>query len=233
MEKQLTLIADKIYNSEVVAADKDIARELKILLGSLSLAVGNERECLRLFQLFNVKIQELMSSSLYKSYIEAYSKTAISFNLPIDKKALEIAAKQAVNEPWLQRTFRKSIQQNLGKTYNDFVALVNDSVAKGIDVKTLTPDIQSLLNISYNDAKRLIRTETMFQINQAQFKLYQDKGYTRYKILAALDSRTSEVCRELNGKEYFFSEAIVGVNMPPLHPNCRTTIIPVIEGLTK
>jgi uncharacterized protein with gpF-like domain len=44
-----------------------------------------------------------------------------------------------------------------------------------------------------------------------------------------LDSRTSEICRELNGKRFKLSEAEVGVNYPPMHPNCRSTTQLVLD----
>ena len=34
---------------------------------------------------------------------------------------------------------------------------------------------------------------------------------------------------ELNGKEFNFTVSSVGENMPPMHTNCRSTIIPVVE----
>ena len=33
----------------------------------------------------------------------------------------------------------------------------------------------------------------------------------------------------MNGKIFLLDEAVTGVNMPPLHPYCRSTIAPVVE----
>ena len=51
----------------------------------------------------------------------------------------------------------------------------------------------------------------------------------KYEFLAAIDSRTSPQCREHNGATYLLKDAKVGTNYPPLHPNCRSTVIPVLE----
>jgi hypothetical protein len=51
----------------------------------------------------------------------------------------------------------------------------------------------------------------------------------RYEYLATLDNRTSEICRELDGKVFDVKEAEVGVNQPPMHPYCRSTTIPSFE----
>ena len=51
----------------------------------------------------------------------------------------------------------------------------------------------------------------------------------KYKIVATLDSRTSKICQQMDGKVFNVSEAKEGVNFPLFHPNCRTTTIPYFE----
>ena len=60
-------------------------------------------------------------------------------------------------------------------------------------------------------------------------KSYNEIGIKKYKYVATLDSRTSELCRELDGKEFEVSKAQTGVNYPPMHPRCRSTTISVID----
>ena len=38
--------------------------------------------------------------------------------------------------------------------------------------------------------------------------------------------RTSDICRSLDGTVHKVSQAKVGVNFPPMHPNCRSTTVP-------
>lgn len=51
----------------------------------------------------------------------------------------------------------------------------------------------------------------------------------RYEILATLDSRTSEICRSLDGKVFAMKDYEVGVTAPPFHPYCRTTTVPYFD----
>ena len=51
--------------------------------------------------------------------------------------------------------------------------------------------------------------------------------------MAVLDGRTSDICQRKDGNEYLLSEKEVGKNWPPLHPWCRSTCEPVIDGLTR
>ncbi len=41
--------------------------------------------------------------------------------------------------------------------------------------------------------------------------------------------RTCERCRKINEEKYRFDKRVVGENFPPLHPNCRCTIIPIVK----
>ena len=45
-----------------------------------------------------------------------------------------------------------------------------------------------------------------------------------------LDNRTSKMCQLRDGEVYPMSEKSVGFNYPPLHPCCRSTVAPYIEG---
>ncbi|MGL5051574.1 MAG: minor capsid protein, partial [Fusobacteriaceae bacterium] len=41
--------------------------------------------------------------------------------------------------------------------------------------------------------------------------------------------RTSDVCKSLNGKIFKIKDAKVGINCPPLHPFCRSTLVVVLD----
>ena len=86
--------------------------------------------------------------------------------------------------------------------------------------------------VSFSDARRLAETETAYIQEKASFEVYDRLGVEQYQILATLDSRTSYICRHLDGKVFDRKDAKVGVNTPPFHCYCRTTTIPYIEGIT-
>lgn len=75
-------------------------------------------------------------------------------------------------------------------------------------------------------ASRLIRTEVNYFANQGIIMGYTEAGITRYRFLATLDLRTSEICRKLDLKSFTVSEAETGVNLPPMHPFCRSVTVP-------
>lgn len=78
-------------------------------------------------------------------------------------------------------------------------------------------------------ARRLVRTESAYVSGQAQAAADQGAGIDSYKIIATLDLRTSNICREMDGKEFAYKDMEVGVNYPPFHPFCRTTVLSELD----
>lgn len=50
-----------------------------------------------------------------------------------------------------------------------------------------------------------------------------------YRWVSVLDSRTSTICRSLAGRVYEYGKG----PMPPQHPNCRSSIMPIPDGKSK
>ena len=74
-------------------------------------------------------------------------------------------------------------------------------------------------------ARRLVRTESNYIANQAEHDAYKRLGVEEYQFIATLDTRTSKPCRELDGRVFNVEDGKPGINMPPMHPNCRSTTI--------
>lgn len=85
-----------------------------------------------------------------------------------------------------------------------------------------------LADISERNAATVIRTALSHVSNEARNETYRqnDDIIEKYEIVATLDSRTSTICRSLDGQEYEIGKG----PMPPFHPNCRTTTAPVISS---
>lgn len=85
-----------------------------------------------------------------------------------------------------------------------------------------------LADISERNAATVIRTALSHVSNEARNETYRqnDDIIEKYEIVATLDSRTSTICRSLDGQEYEIGKG----PRPPFHPNCRTTTAPVISS---
>ena len=84
------------------------------------------------------------------------------------------------------------------------------------------------MSSGYSQADRIARTELSYVQNQSTIDRYKQAGFTKYQYLTA-DDCCSEICSEKDGEIFNIDEAVVGENIPPLHPNCRCSILAVIE----
>ncbi len=80
-------------------------------------------------------------------------------------------------------------------------------------------------------AATLVYTEAAAVASQAEKDCYRDLGVEEYEILATLDSKTSEVCRLMDGHHFPVSAMQPGVTAPPFHPNCRTDTCPYFDDM--
>ena len=77
--------------------------------------------------------------------------------------------------------------------------------------------IADKFNTSYSNAIRLVRTESCWVMNEATVNNYKNNEIQQYEIMAFLDSKTSKICRQMDGEVIDVKDAIAGVNMPPFH----------------
>lgn len=121
------------------------------------------------------------------------------------------------------------ISKNMGKLQNTLEKGLMDCVARGASKDELVKELKYRFDVSFSEADRLARTEMTYLQNQATVESYKKAGITQYQYLATDDSRTSKICHSIDGERYEINEAVVGVNYPPMHANCRCTTIPVLN----
>ena len=66
-------------------------------------------------------------------------------------------------------------------------------------------------------------------VEEARMDSYKASNVERFQFLATLDDRTSEQCAEMDLQIFDVKDAEVGVNVPPLHPSCRSITVPYID----
>lgn len=74
-------------------------------------------------------------------------------------------------------------------------------------------------------------TATSFSANLTRLRVMREAGipeFVGWRYVAVLDSRTSAICSGLSGNEYAVNDP--DIPRPPRHPNCRSILVPIIEG---
>lgn len=131
----------------------------------------------------------------------------------------------AIHQKWLGSNFSDRIWKDKGSLLDSLNTTFLQGVARGQNPRKVAEEMSERLGANYSACERLVRTETAHIANMSTMKGYKDSGVKSYKILATLDSRTSEICRDYDGRVFDLKDMEVGVNAPPFHPNCRTTTV--------
>lgn len=173
-----------------------------------------------------------LEKELHKTYEDGYYKPLYDIDravgLGADFTGLgKRTVEKAIRTNWLDDNFSGRIWKNKTALITQLNQMLPQEFVRGRGPKEVAQDLAKRLNVSYSSAVRLARTEMNHISNQATMDAYKDSGVLeQYEYLATLDSRTSDICREMDGKVFKLSQAQTGVNLPPLHPHCRSTTIP-------
>lgn len=165
---------------------------------------------------------DLMKDSYYKATFDLQQQTGLAYsfsNLP------ETEIKRLKNLKWTGEGYSDRVWENTGALASSVKDELLVSLMTGRSVRDTSQAIAERFNVGQNKARRLIRTESAFFHNQMELLSYEDAEITKYKFVAVLDRRTSEICQEHDNKVYDTDKAVPGVNYPPLHPWCRSTTI--------
>ena len=149
----------------------------------------------------------------------------IAFNKISSQKMQKILSSDwAGSLNWSERLWKD--REQVGKKVTE---ILEEGIPQGKSMQSMTRELKQATGQSFNNAFRLIRTESAHvdsAVTLDGFKQAKEEiGYQYYIYDAFLDDRTSTICRELDGKRFKIDDAEVGVNYPPLHPNCRSTAV--------
>ena len=166
-------------------------------------------------------------SEVYRDFFKIqttdFGLTGVNTVLP--KKTL----KMFMQQPWSGANFSERIWGNseaLGKVLKQEII---QSFMQGVSVKDLSDRIEKRFENDRYNTERLVRTELNYAFNQTTNLSYEEAEIEEYEFLAEIDSRTSEICKKLNGEKFKVKDARAGVNYPPMHPHCRSTTIAVLD----
>lgn len=145
--------------------------------------------------------------------------TDLSF-ATLDERTIDLILK----EKWLGSNYSERVWKNTDLLAKNLQNILTKAVMTGASYSRTTMELRDKMGSSWSAAERLVRTEMNHFHNQAELQAYEEMGVEQYVFVATLDNRTSQICQELDGKKFKLSEAKEGVNYPPMHPYCRSTV---------
>lgn len=185
-------------------------------------------------QLYAIEYQYKGEELLKEIYSETYYRTWYNIDIyhgfhqefaQINVKTVDELIRYPFNGADFSTRLWKQKDHMLQKLNEDITTML----IQGRNPKTLVGEFAKTFQTKEYEAYRLLHTEGSFIMGQGTLAGYKEDGVEKYRILATLDIKTSEICREQDGKVYDVDKAVVGVNYWPFHPHCRTTDVPVYE----
>lgn len=170
-------------------------------------------------------MREIYQSVYYHTAFEIQKGFGVGWDISgIDQSQVE----KVLSKPWAVdgKNFFERIWSNKQKLISEADNDLTRNIITGANPQKAIDAIAKKMNTSKYNAGRLVMTEEAYFSSAAEMDCFKELGVREYEIIAALDSRTSETCRELDGKRFPVSEYKVGVTAPPFHVFCRSTICP-------
>lgn len=165
----------------------------------------------------------------------AYMQTVFDVTKGTDYRAAfdlipESRVKAILSTNWSGQMFSQRVWDNTNALADGLKHDMLVGIMAGKSEQHMADDIMSRCGVGAFEARRLVRTETTCVANMAELYGYKELDIDEYEFSACLDSRTSDLCRELDGKVFKRNSAQAGVNLPPMHPFCRSTTLPVLPS---
>ena len=209
---------------KIIYSDIESTEYAKYRIDSLLMSIDNTLD--NLYKKNEEQVTEGLKE-IYKRFDkEASIDLGASFNT-INENLI----REAIKTNWSGLSFSERIWEHRRRLAFTIKGELTKGLTRGDSLQDMSRIIADKLNNSYSNALRLVRTESCFIMNEATINNYKNNGIKEYEFMAFLDKKTSPQCRELDGKIISVEEYKAGLNFPPLHPNCRSCIVPVIKDI--
>lgn len=189
---------------------------------SLEVMFGNQLDSI------DSAMRNIYTSGYYHTAFEIQKGMGIGWDFAtLDDKTIS----KIINKPWATdgKNFSERIWGNRQKLVNELNSTLTQNIILGKDPQKAIDTISRKMNTSKNNAGRLVMTEQSFFSSAAQKDCFAELDVEQFEIVATLDSHTSEICQEMDGKHFKMSQWEVGVTAPPFHVWCRSTTVPYFD----
>lgn len=166
------------------------------------------------------RLIDTYEQSYYRSIYDQQRRTETGFDFT---KLADRDVQAAIATNWAGSNYSNRIWKNTKKLAESLEEIITQGLMTGQSIRDMELELEEKVVSGRYNINRVIRTEVNHCCNQGTLMSYKASGTLRYIYLATLDMRTSSICRSLDKEVFFVSKAEVGVNFPPMHPNCRST----------
>lgn len=167
----------------------------------------------------NMCYKGVINNSYYKTVYDTQMGVGYDFSFTkIDKNIMNTL----LEDNWSGKNYSERIWGNTDILADSLSELVGGALISGQSIAKTSKQIRDRFNVAKYYSDRLVRTEVNHFNNAVDAMAYENMGINKYVFVATLDGRTSKICQEMDNRVFEYKDKEVGVNFPPLHPNCRS-----------
>ncbi|RRN80390.1 phage head morphogenesis protein [Pseudoxanthomonas sp. SGD-10] len=162
--------------------------------------------------------------------VEASTPTAAALRAAVTAAPLGLrgAGGGLLLEPFLRGWAEADIARVLGVVRRGyFEGRTTEQVVRDVIGTKAARYQDGIVAVSRRTARTVAHTALQHTASVARMDWFKGNEdiITGYRWVSTLDGRTTETCRALDGRVFKVGEG----PLPPLHPNCRSTIVPVTK----
>ena len=181
--------------------------------------------------IYDIDVEETGGKFLEKIFTDSNYRAQYSNNEEAFAKVDKEKIQNLLKENWSGGgNFSELIWKDREKLVKALDDIVMKGLATGDNYDKMSDKLAKRMDTSKSNAKRLIMTESARMENEGLLSYYERIGAKQLIFVATLDMKTSEICRAMDGTIIPIEDAKIGLNVPPLHPYCRSVISPHYEG---
>lgn len=216
-DEELINQIESMYSKSRVSRLKILEAQIRAQLEVLYRDLNTDLEAL---------LTDTFTDTYYQTVYEIQKGTGIGANFAILN---EDTVKKIVSKPWKWGHFSSTVWDNKELLLDELETALSQAFIRGDRIDKVIKIFDKRIGVGCSRAANIIQTEHAYIAGEATFKGYEETGVEKYEYLATLDTRTSTICRDMDGKIFKLSEKVVWLNYPPLHCRCRSTTVPYFE----
>lgn len=214
--KELERASTKVHISKLEALKLQMQQQVEELTGKKAKGITH-------------LMSDIYSDTFYKTAFEIQKGFGVATNFAkLDKKVVD----KILVKPWAsdgsnfsERIWGSHRAQLINKLHEGLTL----NLIQGKPPDNLIKEIANTFEVDRKRAATLVFTEKAYFQSIAQRDSFKNLGIEEYEIVATLDTKTSEICREMDGRHFKLSDYQIGLTAPPFHPRCRTATAPFFD----
>ena len=168
------------------------------------------------------RLKSEYEEQIKKETIDEYKRQSGILEPHIDYSANTVSV--IVNSSFHNATFSQRLWGNGESLKSVINTTVNRLILQGVHPDKMISELRKLFGVSYSEARRVLITESARVQGDVQLDSIEQAGFKSYVYIA--ERRACVICGSLNGKVFLVKDKEIGLNMYPMHPNCRCRIAP-------